>query len=136
MKRMPNALLETNGYVSRAMLKVGYGQGYAKNPHLLKRTNGWKEVMEPILERLKKARDQALARMEATVNEADYNAVSNASDKLVRNIQLLEGKATDRIETVSTLSDEELTALANNARNGEGGVSEEGASTEASPELR
>ncbi len=38
--------MENNGNVSKAMKDAGYAPSTSKNPHLLKETEGWKELMK------------------------------------------------------------------------------------------
>lgn len=40
--------MENNGNISKAMLAAGYSPATAKNPHLLKETDGWKELMKSV----------------------------------------------------------------------------------------
>lgn len=128
IQRIPQALVENGGSLSAAMRAVGYGAGYAKNPSKLRKTKAWKETMEPVLKRLEKARDQAIERMEATVNEADYGQVSAGVERLTKQIQLISGKPTENVNHFATLSDEELAALvaSRTDNGGEEGISKEG----------
>lgn len=128
MKGLPQALLESNGIMGKAMLAVGYGKGYAKNPHILRASLGFKKVMEPFIKQLETARDKALKRSEDTVDEAGYADAITAVDKLTRNIQLLKGDPTDIVKNdYSNLTDEELTRIVNEGR---GRASQEGTSAE------
>lgn len=108
LKRLPKALVENGGVLGKSMEAVGYAKAYAKNPQKIRETEGWKEVMEPVVRRLERARDQALKRMEETVNEADYAAVSASAERLTKQIQVLTGKPTENVNIMASKSDDEL----------------------------
>lgn len=82
-----------------AMLKSDYSQNYADNPQQLRETQGGKEIMEPIERKLEKERDAILDAMSLKdKNSEEYKVLCDALDKVQKQIQIISGKATERIE--------------------------------------
>ena len=79
-------------------LRNGYAPNTAKNPKNITETKSYKRVVTPFLTRLIKHRDKLLRRMEETIDDAEYNDLSNSLDKVVKNIQLLSGGATQNVD--------------------------------------
>lgn len=77
--------------------KNGYSEAMAKNPQKVTSTKSYKEVIDPFLKSMKDARDKALKRAIAMSNKASYRDAIDGLDKLTKNIQLLEGKATENV---------------------------------------
>lgn len=112
LKRLPQALVENGSVMKKAMMAVGYAEAYASQPSKLRSTAAYAEVMAPVVKQLEEARQDAIRRMKETVNRADYSSVSQSVERLTKQIQLLQGRATDIVRNdFSDLSDNELTAI-------------------------
>lgn len=93
--------------------KHGYKPSISRSPGKVTRTESYKAVLEPVIDRMIQQRDKAIARMDATIDKAHYHQAVEAVDKLTKNIQLLSGGATSNIAIgVKKLTDDELQNLA------------------------
>ena len=99
-KRAIKEIVENRGVVSRAMVVAGYKRKTAKNPKNLTNSKAFKKELQPLLKRLEEERDAVIKRMKATRSKAKYRDLVDAVDKLTKNIQLLSGRATERVEEV------------------------------------
>lgn len=78
------------------MLEAGYEESTAlQQSGILK---GIREELDPIVTELESHRTEVLNRMRKEFSKAKYRDLSDALDKLTKQIQLLSGKATDRGE--------------------------------------
>lgn len=77
------------------MLEAGYEESTARQQSLTLR--GIREELNPIVARLEKHREKIIARMEKEISKARYRDLTDALDKVTKNIQLLSGGATEHI---------------------------------------
>ena len=110
-KKAVKAIIENHGNVSKGMLEAGYTPATAKNPKNLTSSIGFKEEIAPVLLALKKERDAAIKAMVGKRGRAKYRDLTDAIDKLTKNMQLLSGKPTD-INNYNEFSDEQIDAIA------------------------
>lgn len=83
--------------MKHVLKKNGYSEAVAKNPQQVTNSKSYKEIVDPFLKSMKDARDKALKRAIAMSNKASYRDAIDGLDKLTKNIQLLEGKATENV---------------------------------------
>lgn len=82
--------------VSAIARKKGYSEATAKNPKLITGTKTYKDTMAPFIKSMIKERDAIIKQLPKVRGEASYGDLGRVLDKLVRNIQLLEGKDTGK----------------------------------------
>jgi len=78
------------------MLESGYSKKTAYEQTEILR--GIKDKVEPIVAKLITERDRAIEAMKGKIGQAKYRDLADATDKLIKNIQLLSGKETDKSE--------------------------------------
>ncbi len=91
-------------------IDAGYSESTAKArvSELIEAAREEPEVQDH-LERLRKLREKTLGRLESETEKANYGALAFGLQVLEKNISLLEGRPTDRVE--HSLSDEEREML-------------------------
>jgi|TARA_Y100000310_G_C20701923_1_gene830801 hypothetical protein len=95
-KKAVERIVENHGNVSKSMREAGYTDASAKNPKNLTESDGYKEITQNVVERMIIERDRALGMMAEKIADAKYRDMSDSTDKLTKNIQLLTGGDTDR----------------------------------------
>lgn len=133
IKRLPQALIESNFVMAQALKKIGYSFDVQRRPQTVTKTKGYKMVMAPVIKRLEDARDRALDKLESKEKGADYASLVIGIDKLTKNMQLLTGQPTERINAMAELTDEQLNAILNAKEPSPEGTSEERVVPETSP---
>lgn len=81
------------------MQKIQQKRGYTSQSARAmkaKRTKAFKETMQPFLQSMIEERDAAIRAMKGKRNKAKYRDLTDAIDKLTKNIQLLNGGDTDK----------------------------------------
>ena len=83
--------------LSSLMIEAGYSPNTAKNPKIIIEDTRVGEAINPLLEKMEKARDEALNQLtpEKLALTSTRDAVYIA-DTLTKNLQLLSGKETER----------------------------------------
>ncbi len=79
------------------MLEAGYTKAMAKNPYQILQTIAVQEGLQPTVERMITHREKVITKMEEKIDKAHYNQLTDALDKLTKNIQLLSGGSTENI---------------------------------------
>lgn len=74
------------------MLEAGYEESTARQQTGI--LNGIREELEPIVHQMEKHRDEVIKDMVKKMPKAKYGDLTNALDKLTKNIQLLSGGRT------------------------------------------
>jgi len=97
-KKAIKRIVENRGVVSRSMLEIGYKPKTAKNPKNLTESKAFKKELKPLLQRLTDERDRAIKALKGKISKAKYRDLTDAIDKLTKNIQLLSGGKTGREE--------------------------------------
>ncbi len=93
--RVRKGLLVDKGKILK---KNGYSPSVCKKPKKVTNTKAYKEVVEPIVERMKRERDRQMkALMEKDLDEVDYEKLTRSFDTFTKNIELLSGRDTERI---------------------------------------
>ena len=87
-------IVVNRGVLKRAMLDAGYTETSAKNPKNLTESKAYKQALPSIIERMGIERDRAISMMAKKIGRAKYRDMSEAVDKLTKNIQLLSGGRT------------------------------------------
>lgn len=99
------AAVGKGGSKADALRKAGYSKTVINSPAKVFDKEPVAEAVENILAVKKRLQQNILKRMEETLPTADFSELSNAEAKLAREVNLLEGNATDRVEV--PLTDEE-----------------------------
>lgn len=99
-KNVAREVLETVRRGKRPVLgKIIRKHGYAKTtstvPTQVTNTKSYQEGIAPIVEAMMNERDEVIKRMKKIRNKAKYRDMTDALDKLTKNIQLLTGGKTD-----------------------------------------
>jgi len=76
----------------------GYGKSMKLYPKRIIQSKGVKEETKPIIEQLEEERKRAIKLLKTKISKAQYHQLVDAIDKLTKNIQLLSGGATERVE--------------------------------------
>lgn len=78
-----------------------YSPSIANQPQKVTQTASYKAVMEPYIRRLEKHRDKIMKAMEAKdLDLEDYRILSEAYDRMNKNMLLAQGKATENVATI------------------------------------
>ena len=75
-------------------MEANYSERTAESPTLVTRSKGFQQELKPLIERMTIERDRAISMMAKKINKAKYRDMSEAVDKLTKNIQLLSGGKT------------------------------------------
>lgn len=75
--------------------KNGYSESTATVPNNVTDTKSYQEVVRPVVERMIEERDEVIKAMKLKRDDAHYNHLTDALDKLTKNIQLLSGEQTE-----------------------------------------
>lgn len=102
-------LVEKGGSKGAALRAAGYSEAVAKNPHKIFNKPGVKKIVDKHISALEKERDAALALMSKKRSSASYAVLSMSIRSLNHDIQLLGGKATERVDI--PISEEERERL-------------------------
>lgn len=94
--------------VGKIMEKHGYSPSTAKNPKQVTEQQSYKEEIDPFLQKLIEERDAIIEAMPGKRGRANYMVLSIALQGIVKNVELLSGKPTERNDS---LSDEDRAAL-------------------------
>jgi DNA transposition AAA+ family ATPase len=86
-------------------------QGYADK---VTKTKAYQEIVTPFVQQLEQEIQRAIDLLPKTISKAKYRDLVDGIDKLVKNYQLLSGKATSNVAVgYKNMSDDELYRLAN-----------------------
>ena len=87
-----------------SVLKIAVKRGMKKkyaNSGQIQKTKTYRETIEknkkPILEQLFEERNRAIKALKGKISKAKYRDLTDAIDKLTKNIQLLSGKPTENL---------------------------------------
>lgn len=101
-KRVAKEVLETLGkgkrpVLGKILLKNGYSKKTSLNPKEVTETKTYQETIanDPFVKAMIKERDAAIAAMAKKRTKAKYRDLTDAADKLNKNIQLATGGKTD-----------------------------------------
>ena len=96
--------------VEQMMLNSGYSVKMARAQRGIIDSPTIQAELSPIVQEMLKERNAVIKAMGEKRNEAKYRDLTDALDKLTKNIQLLSGKETQRLEITGyeKLKDEEL----------------------------
>lgn len=83
------------------LAEVGYSEATQIKPSQVFDSKGVKEELEPILNEMVEHRKEILVKMKENISKAHYNQLSDAFDKMTKNIQLLSGGSTENIFQIS-----------------------------------
>lgn len=96
--------------------KIVKGKGYSKNTAragIVQKTKSYQSVIQPFVQKLIEERERAIDAMRGKISKAKYRDLTDAIDKLTKNVQLLTGGATSNLAIgVKKLTDDELQNLA------------------------
>ncbi|MCP3684658.1 MAG: hypothetical protein GY861_18480 [bacterium] len=82
----------------KALEDAGYSSNTAKAPTKVTESKGFKEIAEPIVNKMVKERDAVIERMACTRDKAAYGDLTRALSVLTEKIQLLKGESTENTE--------------------------------------
>ena len=103
-KAVAQEVIKTLGNSRKVILRKiarekGYSNHTADTPKNITETKSYKDVIEPVVEKMRKERDRAINEMSGKdLGKVQYDKLSKVIDELTKNIQLLSGGATDRHE--------------------------------------
>jgi len=95
-------LLEDSGYSKQTTLK----------PKVVIDSKGVQEELSPLIKRLIIERDRAVKHMKLKIKDAKYRDCTDATDKLTKNIELLQGNATERVQSIDITEEQRARILA------------------------
>ena len=98
-KAVAQEVIETLGKggkvsVSAIARRKGYSNSVAKNPKQITQTKTYQDTIAPVVAEMQAHRDEVLVRMRKEFSKAKYRELTDALDKLTKNIQLLSGGKT------------------------------------------
>lgn len=125
MRHMPstNAIMVANDvkeairkhekvHLGNILRNRGYSESVSLQPTLVTRTKSYRSVMQPYITRLTAERNRLLRELESRdLSTEDYRIVSEAFDRLNKNLLLAEGKATENIATTIEVVDYSRTTV-------------------------
>lgn len=82
--------------LGKILQKNGYSKSTAESPSLVTNTKSYKEVIDPFVKAMMSERNAAIKAMAKVRDKAKYRDFTDALDKLTKNIQLLQGKDTEK----------------------------------------
>ena len=82
--------------MGKIIKKHGYSDGISKQPIRVRKTQSYQKEIKPVVDRLIIERDRAIKALKGKISKAKYRDLTDAIDKLTKNIQLLSGGATSR----------------------------------------
>ena len=91
------------------MLEAGYAPSVAKQQSLI--LAGIKDDMDDIVKAMEEERTEILKALKVKRPDAQYRDLIAGLDKTTKNIQLLGGKATSRVDVLDTKTQEEIDGL-------------------------
>lgn len=78
------------------IIKKRYSESTSKSPQRVTETKSYQEVLKPIVDQMKLERQRAIDAMKSRIDKAKYRDLSDAIDKLTKNIELLSGGDTEK----------------------------------------
>ncbi len=81
--------------IEETLLEAGYAPNSAAQISTV--MAGIRPYIDPVVERLERHRERVMARMESTVEWADYKDLVRSLDITTKNIRLLSGKSTQNL---------------------------------------
>ncbi len=112
--------LRNSKSMKEAMLKADYSPSYANSSTQMKETEGFKEAVEPVLDRYLKEEKRLLdAAEKKDLTQEQYRTVIDSLDKVRKQIQLLSGGSTGNIGMIIQISQEIANKNGINSMSGE-----------------
>lgn len=111
-KEVAKEVLETLGRGERPILgkivkKKGYSDKMALNPKEVTKTKSYQGIISPIVEKMVQERDRLIeALSHKKLSKEKYRDMIDGLDKLTKNIQLLSGGETERVQNIVVLPQE------------------------------
>ncbi len=88
------------------LLKQGYSPSVANAPTKVTRTKTYINAMKPIVKQMEELRQKIVSEMQTRdLNDVNYSHLTDALDKLTKNIQLLNGGTTDNVALTVQISE-------------------------------
>jgi len=81
--------------------KAQYADSSTKKPKRILESKGVQEELQPIINEMIEHREEILKQMKTKINKAHYNQLSDAFDKMTKNIQLLSGGSTENVININ-----------------------------------
>lgn len=102
VKKLARELPRNDFIMGKAMRASGYSDSYSKNPHLLKRTKGYNRVMESVIDRITRLRDDTIKALEGKdPSQEEYKTLVVALAEYTKQIQLLSYQPTEITATTA-----------------------------------
>ncbi len=95
------------------MLKAGYSKSQARRQTGVVDSDGLQQELKPVVDELTEHRKSIIKRMKRTLGKAKYRDAVDGLDKVTKNIELLSGRATDRVYILSDEDKAKIMALKN-----------------------
>lgn len=97
---------------AKILKEAGYSETVANNPQIVTESAGYKEATKPFIEQMEAERQRLIDSMTAkSLDSVTYRDHISSLDILTKNIQLLSGKSTEKIELNTTRVEEIEKAL-------------------------
>ena len=85
--------------IAEGLIKAGYSKRTARHPSQITQAKGFKKASEPIIKQLEKKRQMAIdALIGEKIDKEKASDVARIIDILTKNIELLSGRATGRVD--------------------------------------
>jgi len=95
------------------LVSIGYTKNTAEHtPDKIINGKGVQEELSPLIKRLIIERDRAVKHMKLKIKDAKYRDCTDATDKLTKNIELLQGNATERVQSIDITEEQRARILA------------------------
>jgi hypothetical protein len=80
--------------LGKIIRKKGYSKSTSESPQRITETKSYKKIMKPLIDQLDEERQAVIKDMVGKRKKAKYRDLTDALDKITKNIQLLGGKPT------------------------------------------
>ena len=92
---------DTGKSMRQMMLTAGYSEPYARHPAKVRNTIAFKAKTKTFIEQIRSAQQDAIKRMEVTVDDATYRDVAQSLKSLTHIDRLVTGESTENIAQIT-----------------------------------
>lgn len=97
-KEISESIRKGKKIVLGKIIEKRYSKSTSKSPQRVTQTKSYQDVMRPIIEQLEEERQRAISQLRKKISKAKYRDLTDAVDKITKNIQLLNGGKTSNDE--------------------------------------
>ena len=95
------------------LVSIGYTENTARHiPSDIINAKGVQKDVKPVIDKLIKARDRAISLLPKKEGDAKYRDLNDGIDKFTKNIELLQGNATERVQSIDITEEQRARILA------------------------